>query len=49
MAILIVLVAYNNPAMLTDPYGALIKDLCLFACGYTVWSLTPRAKDQAPD
>jgi uncharacterized membrane protein YphA (DoxX/SURF4 family) len=45
MAILIVLVARNNPAMLTDPYGALIKDLCLFACAYTVWSLTPRAAD----
>jgi uncharacterized membrane protein YphA (DoxX/SURF4 family) len=41
MWILIVLVAMANPAMLTDPYGALIKDLCLTACAYTVWSLSP--------
>jgi hypothetical protein len=41
MAILIVLVARNNPSMLTDPYGALIKDLCLIACAYAVWSLAP--------
>jgi len=38
---LIVLVATANPAMLTDPYGALIKDLCLTACAYVVWSLSP--------
>ena len=41
MWILIVLVTLANPAMLTDPYGALIKDLCLTACAYTVWSLAP--------
>lgn len=41
MWILIVLVATANPSMLTDPYGALIKDLCLTACAYTVWSLAP--------
>ncbi len=41
MGILIVLVAGNNPAMLTDPYGALIKDLCLIACAYAVWLLQP--------
>lgn len=41
MAILIVLVARNNPGMLTDPYGALIKDLCLIACAYAVWLLQP--------
>jgi uncharacterized membrane protein YphA (DoxX/SURF4 family) len=41
MWILIVLVATANPSMLTDPYGALIKDLCLTACAYTVWSLSP--------
>ena len=41
MWILIVLVAMENPSMLTDPYGALIKDLCLTACAYTVWSLAP--------
>jgi uncharacterized membrane protein YphA (DoxX/SURF4 family) len=41
MVILIVLVARANPAMLTDPYGALIKDLCLIACAFTVWTLSP--------
>ena len=43
MWVLIVLVAMANPSMLTDPYGALIKDLCLTACAYTVWSLSPLA------
>jgi uncharacterized membrane protein YphA (DoxX/SURF4 family) len=46
MWILIVLVAIANPAMLTDPYGALIKDLCLTACAYTVWSLSPLVAKQ---
>lgn len=41
MVILILLVARANPAMLTDPYGALIKDLCLIACAFTVWTLSP--------
>jgi uncharacterized membrane protein YphA (DoxX/SURF4 family) len=41
MVVLIVLVARANPAMLTDPYGALIKDLCLIACAFTVWTLSP--------
>jgi uncharacterized membrane protein YphA (DoxX/SURF4 family) len=41
MVILIVLVARANPAMLTDPYGALIKDLCLIACAFTVWTFSP--------
>jgi uncharacterized membrane protein YphA (DoxX/SURF4 family) len=48
MAILIVLVARNNPWMLTDPYGALIKDLCLIACAYAVWSLSPAAARERP-
>jgi uncharacterized membrane protein YphA (DoxX/SURF4 family) len=48
MAILIVLVARNNPRMLTDPYGALIKDLCLIACAYAVWSLSPSAAREQP-
>jgi DoxX-like family len=39
MLILIVLVACGNPSMLTDPYGALVKDLCLIACAITVWTL----------
>lgn len=41
MVILIVLVASTNPAMLTDPYGALIKDLCLIACAFAVWTFSP--------
>jgi uncharacterized membrane protein YphA (DoxX/SURF4 family) len=44
MMILIVLVARANPAMLTDPYGALIKDLCLIACAFAVWTLSPGAR-----
>lgn len=41
MCLLIVLVAAGNPGMLTDPYGALIKDLCLVACAIAVWMLAP--------
>lgn len=41
MCVLIVLVARGNPAMLTDPFGALAKDLCLIACAYNVWVLSP--------
>jgi uncharacterized membrane protein YphA (DoxX/SURF4 family) len=41
MCVLIVLVARGNPAMLTDPFGALAKDLCLIACADTVWVLSP--------
>jgi hypothetical protein len=41
MWILIILVASGNPAMLTDPYGALVKDFCLVACAITVWALAP--------
>ncbi|MGI9114994.1 MAG: DoxX-like family protein [Chthoniobacterales bacterium] len=40
LVVLIVLVASGNPAMLSDPYGALIKDLCLFACAINVWVLS---------
>ena len=47
MVALIVLVARANPAMLTDPYGALIKDLCLIACAFTVWSLSPKRPEPA--
>src|SRR5205814_6629759 len=45
MAVLIVLVAAGSPAMLTDPYGALVKDLCLIACAITVWMLAPMADE----
>jgi hypothetical protein len=41
MCALILLVAGGNPAMLTDPYGALVKDLCLVSCAVTVWVLAP--------
>jgi len=39
MLILIMLVASGNPSMLTDPYGALVKDFRLIACAITVWML----------
>ena len=47
MVVLIVLVACANPAMLTDPYGALVKDFCLIACAITVWTLAPLTKSAA--
>ena len=37
---LIVLVATNNPPLLVDPYGALVKDLSLLASAYAVWILS---------
>ena len=40
MCLLIVLVARSNPGLLIDPYGALVKDLSLLACAYTVWRLS---------
>jgi uncharacterized membrane protein YphA (DoxX/SURF4 family) len=46
MLILLVLVASGNPSMLTDPYGALVKDFCLIACAITVWVLA-RASDES--
>src|SRR6266446_9245613 len=42
MLILIILVASENPAILIDPYGALVKDFCLIACAITVWILAPQ-------
>lgn len=47
MFVLIVLVAGGNPAMLTDPYGALVKDFCLIACAITVWMLAPLTENAA--
>lgn len=44
MCVLILLVARSNPSLLTDPYGALIKDLSLIASAYTVWVLAGREK-----
>jgi peptidoglycan/LPS O-acetylase OafA/YrhL len=41
MLVLIAFVAGGNPAMLTDPYGALVKDFGLIACAITVWILAP--------
>ena len=40
MAVLIYFVATGMPAMLTDPFGALIKDLCLVSAAATVWLLS---------
>jgi hypothetical protein len=39
MLVLVVLVVSGNPAVLADPYGALVKDFCLIACAITVWTL----------
>ena len=47
MLVLIVLVAGGNPGMLTDPYGALVKDFCLVACAISVWILAPITQEQA--
>jgi uncharacterized membrane protein YphA (DoxX/SURF4 family) len=44
MLVLIVLVATCKPPMLTDPYGALAKDICLVSCAMTVWLLAPALK-----
>ena len=41
MFVLIFLVATGEPSMLTDPFGALAKDLCLIACAFIVWVLAP--------
>ena len=41
MFVLIVLVVAGKPPMLTDPFGALAKDLCLVSCAVTVWLLAP--------
>jgi len=41
MLVLIAFVAGGNRAMLTDPYGALVKDFCLIACAITVWMVAP--------
>ena len=46
MLVLLVLVASGNPGLLTDPYGALIKDLCLLACAATVWQLSPQTRSE---
>ena len=39
MCFLIVLVAAGRPLMLSDPFGALAKDLCLIACAAVIWLL----------
>jgi len=38
---LMALVIVNQPLALTDPYGGLAKDACLFACAAVVWWLAP--------
>lgn len=42
MVVLMFLVARGLPGMLSDPFGALAKDLCLAACAFNVWLLAPR-------
>lgn len=45
MLVLIPLVAFGNPAMLTEPYGAFAKDACLIASALAVWVLAPVTGD----
>jgi hypothetical protein len=48
MLALVPLVAYGNPSMLTEPYGAFAKDACLLTSALSVWLLAPivpNAKD----
>jgi uncharacterized membrane protein YphA (DoxX/SURF4 family) len=40
MLVLIGLVAWGRPDLLTDPFGALAKDACLLACAGVVWLLS---------
>lgn len=47
MCALIILVAKNNPGLLVDPYGALVKDLSLIASAYTVWILSDKRPTSA--
>ncbi len=47
MCALIVLVAKNNPGLLVDPYGALVKDLSLIASAYAVWVLSDKTRTAA--
>jgi hypothetical protein len=37
-----ILVATNEPRAVTDPFGGLAKDACLFACAAVVCCLAPR-------
>ena len=46
MAALIVLVAAGRPQMLTDPFGALAKDLCLIACAAVLWVLPREERER---
>lgn len=39
--ILIILVVGNHPSSLSDLHGGIAKDLCLFACAWAVWTLSP--------
>lgn len=39
--ILMVLVIVNHPPAITDPFGGLAKDACLFASAAVVWWLAP--------
>lgn len=40
MLIWMALVARADPSMLPNPYGAVIKDLCLIACAFTLWTFS---------
>ena len=41
MGILIVLVVGFRPESLSDMHGGIAKDVCLVACAWVVWKLSP--------
>ena len=43
MGILILLVVGYRPESLADMHGGIPKDLCLIACAWVVWRLSPEA------
>ena len=43
MLVLQVLVVIEQPSLLLGPFGGLAKNVCLVACAWTVWYLSPRA------
>jgi uncharacterized membrane protein YphA (DoxX/SURF4 family) len=42
MVVLEVLVVMEEPSLLLGPFGGLTKNICLVACAWTVWYLSPR-------
>jgi uncharacterized membrane protein YphA (DoxX/SURF4 family) len=44
MLVLEVLVVIEEPSLLIGPFGGLTKNLCLVACAWIVWYLSPLTK-----